>query len=998
MSGTDLGILNFKDLVALSQVKPNGNLFFSLSDQGGIWQFPADGTNIIYFNNSQLGLGTADQITAGHIGFDGSAYFKIGSQPNILQSDGSNTNSYYMQNSQLGIADTDLIGCLHIGYDNTTYFCDPTARNILRSAGDGTNGSFLTAADLGVPGSTLDAFAFLPETVPPTITITHPTDGAFINTTTPNITVSFQDSESGIDTSTFYAEINGADMSTAFTVSETGANYQVPDTAQLPVGNNSLYSQIKDRAGNEADAASNFSIGILRAIPGATPTSGTAPLTVYFTADGEDPAGTIEVFRWDFDGDGSYDTYDTVAQDYNHTYSSPGTYNATLYVQSSTGETATASMPITVENNPPVATADVVPSNGEVPLTVQMIGSGSDVDGTIVLYEWDFEGDGTYDWSSTTSGTTSHIYTVEGVFNAVFRVTDDSGLTDTAHATTTVIRTGPPGSPTASALASPTNGNAPLNVNFNGTATDPDNNVVLYEWDFDGDGTYDWSSPTTGTTSHTYNAAGTHVAGFRVTDATGLTGIDQILITVDIQTSLSIENDTVGFIENTSEIASANASSQYSSYPPSNAIDGNTSTYWIAGIGDNIPGSWFEVTFNQPQRINGFTVYWYSSAYMMQRGRVDIYDESGSIVYSQETDMNGPPSQVSIPSVENAVRLRLVTVSTNVTNYHVINEFTVDSTPMSSGGTEPTGTNINTSISAGSQISILIKDMYGNTVRTLVNNENRNMGSYADYWDCKDNGGFVVNDGVYYAVMQYIVDGHVQNYDLTHSTGGTRYDFPISSGCDTRSGTWTENFSPFEDQQVAFDFTLCSAQEVTFFIGPLWGGSDQTRIRTILNRQPFPAGTHMIYWDGLDDSGNMAQPPSGDLLITGAWRYSLPQNAIYMTGGNPEIDNISATPNYFSPFSEKCDENGNGEGVVVDYTVTENVASVEFRVYSVETSSLLRMSNMGSASAGSNVVFWDGKNNNGEYVDIGDYRIGLIATDADGNESMFKYTLVRIDY
>ena len=82
----------------------------------------------------------------------------------------------------------------------------------------------------------------------------------------------------------------------------------------------------------------------------------------------------------------------------------------------------------------------------------------------------------------------------------------------------------------------------------------------------------------------------------------------------------------------------------------------------------------------------------------------------------------------------------------------------------------------------------------------------------------------------------------------------------------------------------------------------------------------------------------------------------------------------------------------------MNYTVTEDVATVELRVYSVTNSSLLRSANMGSASAGSNAVFWDGKNNNGEYVDIGDYRIGLVVTDAGGNASMFRYTLVRIDY
>lgn len=664
LSREDLGLLSFLDVVALSKVTPDGNLFFTLSGQGGILQSPCDGSNSVLYKNAQLDLESGDQVVSGHIGLSGTGYtgyFSIEEQPNILQSSGNNTNSSFMENYLLGLEDTDLINCLHIGYDNTIYFCGPDCQIVSQSTGGSTNTQFLTATELGVPGSSIDAFAILPDTVPPEITITNPMDGAFLNTTTPNITVIFQDTGSGIDTTTFYAEINGTDMTSAFSVSDTGATYQVPDSSPLAVGDNSLIVKIQDFVGNEADATSNFRLSIIRAIPGATPTSGTAPLTVHFTTDGEDPSGTIEVFRWDFYDDGTWDTYDTVARDYNRTYNNPGTYNATLYVRSSTGESATASITITVENNPPTATADVVPSNGEVPLAVTLSGSGTDPDGSIVLYEWDFGGDGDYEWSSTTTGTTTYTYTAVGTFNAVFRVTDNNGLTATAHATTTVVRTGPPGSPTATASANPTSGNAPLTVNFNGTATDPNDDVVLYEWDFEGDGTYDWSSATTGSTSHTYNAAGTHVASFRVTDETDLTGIDQILVSVNIQASLSVGSDTVGFIDESSqsEIAGANASSQYAGYPPSNAIDGNAGTYWIAAIGDNVPESWFEVTFKRPQRVNGFTVHWYSSDYMMQRGRVEIYDESGSIVYSQETDMNGVPSQVSIPSVENADRVRL---------------------------------------------------------------------------------------------------------------------------------------------------------------------------------------------------------------------------------------------------------------------------------------------------------------------------------------------------
>ena len=843
------------------------------------------------------------------------------------------------------------------------------------------------------------------DNLPPTITITTPLDGSLINTTTPNISITFSDDDSGINTDTFSAQINGVDSTSLFTVTTMGATYQV--TTDLPVGDNVITASIRDHAGNTGTATSNFRVAILRAIPGANPTSGYAPLTVYFTTNGEDPAGTIEVFRWDFDGDGTWDTYDTIARDYTHTYNTPGTYNAILYVKSSTGQTATASITITVENNPPVATADVVPSNGQVPLTVQLLGSGTDIDGHITLYEWDFDGDGVYDWSSTTTGNTTHTYTAEGTYQAVFRVTDDNGLTDTAIAVTTVVRVGPPGSPTATASASPTSGGAPLTVNFSGTATDPDNNIVLYEWDFDGDGVYDWSSSTTASTTYTYTKAGTHTATFRVTDETGLTGIDQILISVTISTSLSVSNNTVGFLEeefiNYCQLAgvTANASSTYSYYyPANNAIDGNPDTYWVSAYGDtpNQGASTFiEVTFPSPQAVSQINVYggsWWSW-YGITRGRIELFDASDTLLYSKEVEIPSSYVEIPIPEIQDVTRCRLTALAANA-SYPIcsLGELEVGRVPTEP---EPTGTNINTSISASTRVSIYIKNADGNKVRTLVNNEFREMGSYSDYWDCRDDNGFIVNDGLYYAILAYEFEGSWHELDLTYTTGGTRHHFPFGSGCNQRE-PYKHDFSPFEDDLLPLTFRLCSAQEVTAFIGPLWGGTAETRIRTIVNRKAFPAGKHTIYWDGLDDQGNVAHPPPGDSLVTGFWRYDLPDNAIYMTGGRPVITNISAEPNYFSPFSEKCDQYGNDEGITVIYKVSEDVNFVELRVYNIKTGALVRTIKVNNVEAGEHAIFWDGKNNNNEYVDIGDYQIGIIAQDAEGNESMLRYTLVRIDY
>ncbi len=58
-----------------------------------------------------------------------------------------------------------------------------------------------------------------------------------------------------------------------------------------------------------------------------------------------------------------------------------------------------------------------------------------DQDGTVVLYEFDFDGDGVYDYNSSTPDSTSFTYVIPGTYTVVLRVTDNDGLTDTARAT-----------------------------------------------------------------------------------------------------------------------------------------------------------------------------------------------------------------------------------------------------------------------------------------------------------------------------------------------------------------------------------------------------------------------------------------------------------------------------------------------------------------------------------------------------------------------------------
>jgi subtilase family serine protease len=59
---------------------------------------------------------------------------------------------------------------------------------------------------------------------------------------------------------------------------------------------------------------------------------------------------------------------------------------------------------------------------------------GKDNDGYIALYEWDFDGDGKYDYSSAVSAEADHVYYKNGTYIARLRVTDDRGATSESTA------------------------------------------------------------------------------------------------------------------------------------------------------------------------------------------------------------------------------------------------------------------------------------------------------------------------------------------------------------------------------------------------------------------------------------------------------------------------------------------------------------------------------------------------------------------------------------
>jgi PKD repeat protein len=227
--------------------------------------------------------------------------------------------------------------------------------------------------------------------------------------------------------------------------------------------------------------------------------------------------GTITLYEWDFDGDGTFDWRSNQSGNASHVYPAPGVYNPVFRVTDDSGQTGVdrTSVSVRSRNMAPYAEAGEDRA-GETGSPVALNGTGFDPDGAIVKYEWDFESDGSWDFGGLT-GNVSHIYESPGTYRALLRVTDNGTppANDTDLCLVTVYAVNIPPSANAGPALAATAGEPVL---LSGKGLDADGYIALYEWDFDGEGRWDRASNTTGAAGWTYYVPGTYTARLRVTD------------------------------------------------------------------------------------------------------------------------------------------------------------------------------------------------------------------------------------------------------------------------------------------------------------------------------------------------------------------------------------------------------------------------------------------------------------------------------------------------
>lgn len=161
--------------------------------------------------------------------------------------------------------------------------------------------------------------------------------------------------------------------------------------------------------------------------------SGIEPLEVLFTFSGVDQDGTIAKFELDYEGDGIFEKSFNQAATDKFIFLKPGNFATKLRTTDDKGLSSMTQLSIVVnQNNPPTATLASSVDSGYPPLRVEFTPNASDSDGEVVKFEWDFNGDGTIDETTTKSEKKTHTFSLSGTYNSTVKVTDNKGKSTTA--------------------------------------------------------------------------------------------------------------------------------------------------------------------------------------------------------------------------------------------------------------------------------------------------------------------------------------------------------------------------------------------------------------------------------------------------------------------------------------------------------------------------------------------------------------------------------------
>jgi uncharacterized protein (TIGR02145 family) len=218
-------------------------------------------------------------------------------------------------------------------------------------------------------------------------------------------------------------------------------------------------------------------------------------------------------------------------------WSLSGEQQVSLIVADGWGNSVSAQARVQVLQDAPVVEVSADPALAEVRVHVSLLGRASQQFGAIARYGWDFDGDttgGVWDTLFTQEQSVLHAYAIAGDYAPLFFAEDDDGNLTVAVAHLAVFQPSHPPqilfwSASDTIVTVYDQVDYTLNTFFD--ARGP-LDIKKFQWDYDGNGTWDRTNTVSRSTGKRFGAAGTYATRLRIEDANGDFALDSVRIHV----------------------------------------------------------------------------------------------------------------------------------------------------------------------------------------------------------------------------------------------------------------------------------------------------------------------------------------------------------------------------------------------------------------------------------------------------------------------------------
>lgn len=214
--------------------------------------------------------------------------------------------------------------------------------------------------------------------------------------------------------------------------------------------------------------------------------------TVTFTNSSTDADGDALTYQWAYKDPtaGAYTNFSNAVSP-TKVLNKKGTWSIQLTITDVSGGTNVITKAVTVTNRPPVANFSYSPATIYNDTTVTFTNSSTDADGDPLTYNWEYQDPSTATWTSfANTANTTKVLNIKGTWDIRLTVTDDNGATSTKVQSPVVVNR----TPVANFSYSPATIYNDTTVTFTNSSTDPDGDVLTYNWEYQAPNSATWVS------------------------------------------------------------------------------------------------------------------------------------------------------------------------------------------------------------------------------------------------------------------------------------------------------------------------------------------------------------------------------------------------------------------------------------------------------------------------------------------------------------------------